>query len=216
MSSLPCSRFKLVFLKVALLALSFLVYVNDLPTCLNHCQVALYADNRVIYFSSSSVAEIEHFLNEDLSKLSLWFKRNRLTLNISKSKFILIGSPQKISSCNNINIVIDKLSLKSTATFKNFGLTINKTVTWGDHFETISTKINQRLGLLERIKHLLRLEMHITLYISLVCPRFDYADTIWGDFVRVIEPLWVSYNSHKMRQPRQFLICQVFLHLEKH
>ena len=111
----------------------------------------------------------------------MWFNRNRLTLNISKSTFILIGSPQKISSCNDVNIVIDNQSLESNATFKYLGVTINKTMTWGDHVEAISTKINQRLGLLKRIRHLLPLETRISLYNSLVCPLFDYADTIWGD-----------------------------------
>jgi len=161
--------------------LLFLVYINDLPTCLEHCEVALYADDTVIYFSSSCATEIEHFLNEDLPKLSSWFSTNRLTLNISKSKFILIGSPNKISSCNDINVVIDKSSLEYTDTFKYLGVTINRTMSWGDHIEAISTKINQRLGLLKRIRHLLPLETRTTLYNSLFCPLFDNADTIWGD-----------------------------------
>ena len=57
-------------------------------------------------------------------------------------------------------------------------------MTWGDHVEAISTKINQRLGLLKRISHLLPLETWITaLFNSLVRPLFDYGhrDTIWGD-----------------------------------
>ena len=54
-------------------------------------------------------------------------------------------------------------------------------MTWGDHVEAISTKINQRLGLLKRISYLPPLETRITLYNSLVRPLFDYGDTIWGD-----------------------------------
>ena len=107
--------------------------------------MALYADDTVIYFSSLCVTKIEHFINKDLSKFSSWFSTNRLTLNISKSKFILIGGPHKISSCNDINVVIDKSSLEYTNTFEYLGVTINKTMTWGDHVEAISTKINQRL-----------------------------------------------------------------------
>jgi len=158
----------------------FLVYINDLPTCLKHCEVAIYADNTVIYFSSLCITEIEHFINKDLSKLSSWFSTNHLTLNISKSKFILIGSPHKISSCNDINVVIDETSLEYTDTFKYLGVTINSTMSWGDHVEAISTKINQRLGLLKRIRHLLPLETRTTLYNSLVCLLFDYANAIWG------------------------------------
>ena len=161
--------------------LLFLVYINDLPECLEHCEVALYADDTVIYFSSSCVTEIEIFINRDLSKLSSWFSTNRLTLNVSKSKFILIGSPKKLSTCNDVNVVIDDSPLECTDTFKYLGVTINKTMTWGDHVEAISTKINQRLGLLKRISYLLPLETRITLYNSLVRPLFDYGDTIWGD-----------------------------------
>ena len=32
--------------------LLFLIYVNDLPNCLEHCQVVMYADDTVIYFSA--------------------------------------------------------------------------------------------------------------------------------------------------------------------
>ena len=54
-------------------------------------------------------------------------------------------------------------------------------MSWGDHVEALSTKIDQRLGLLKRIRHLLPLETRTTLYNNLVCPLFDYANAIWGD-----------------------------------
>ena len=54
-------------------------------------------------------------------------------------------------------------------------------MTWGDRVEATSTEINQRLGLLKRISYLLPLETRITLYNSLVCPLFDYDETILGD-----------------------------------
>ena len=130
---------------------------------MEHCEVALYTDDTVIYFSSSCVTEIKIFINRDLCKLSLWFSTNRLTLDISKSKFILIGSPKKLSNCNDVNAEIDNSPLEWTDTFKYLGVTINKTMPWGDHVEAISTKINQRLGLLKRISYLLPLETQITL-----------------------------------------------------
>ena len=54
-------------------------------------------------------------------------------------------------------------------------------MTWIDNVEAISTKINQRLGLLKRISYLVPLETRFTLHNSFVRPLFDYGDTIWGD-----------------------------------
>jgi len=104
-----------------------------------------------------------------------------VTLDGSKFKFILIGSPKKLSTYNDVNVVIDNSLLECTDTFKYLGVTIKKTMTWGDHVEVISTKINQRLGLLRRISYLLPPETRITLHNSLVRPLFDFGDTIWGD-----------------------------------
>ena len=41
--------------------------------------------------------------------------------------------------------------------------------------------MNQRIGLLNRIKHLLPLDARVALYNALIRPLFDFADTIWGD-----------------------------------
>ena len=54
-------------------------------------------------------------------------------------------------------------------------------MTWTDHTDEISKKINQRIGVIRRIRHLLPLEARRTLYMSLVAPLLDYADIVWGD-----------------------------------
>ena len=39
--------------------LLFIIYVNNLPACIKHCNVSPYADDTVIYFSSSDVSVVE-------------------------------------------------------------------------------------------------------------------------------------------------------------
>jgi hypothetical protein len=63
---------------------------------------------------------------------------------------------------------------------KYLGVTITANFTWSEHIDRISVKVNQRLGLLHRIKHLLPLNARILFYNSLVLPIFDYADVVWG------------------------------------
>ena len=54
-------------------------------------------------------------------------------------------------------------------------------MTWHDHISTITKKVNQRLGVLRRVKHVLPLQVRLTLYNSLVLPLFDCGDIVWGD-----------------------------------
>ena len=47
--------------------------------------------------------------------------------------------------------------------------------------EHVISKVNQRLGLLRRIKHLLPYNARLLYYKSLVLPILDYAVKVWGD-----------------------------------
>ena len=49
--------------------LLFLIFVNDLPYCINHCEISLYADDTVIYFSSNNACDLEMKLHSDLKHL---------------------------------------------------------------------------------------------------------------------------------------------------
>ena len=64
---------------------------------------------------------------------------------------------------------------------KYLSIHISSDFTWTDHIEHLTGKINQRLGLLKRIKHLLPFRARLLFYKSLVMPLFEYADLVWGD-----------------------------------
>ena len=53
---------------------------------------------------------------------------------------------------------------------------LSSTLTWSDHVEYISSKINKNLGLLRRIKFYLPYDARLLFYNSLVLP-----DLVWGD-----------------------------------
>ena len=54
-------------------------------------------------------------------------------------------------------------------------------MTWQDHVSSVVNKVNQRLGVLRRVKQMLPLQSRLTLYNSLILPLFDYGDIVWGD-----------------------------------
>ena len=156
----------------------FLIYVNDLPSCLRQCDLTLYADDTVIYTSAKDAATLEAQLNIDLQIISKWFFD---TLNENKCKFVLFGSAQKLKTFQNFSLRINDSSLERTDSFKYLGVAINQSMTWQDHISTITKKVNQRIGVLRRVKHVLPLQARLTLYKSLVLPLFYYGDIVWGD-----------------------------------
>ena len=64
---------------------------NDLLNCLMHSQPSLYADDTSITYASN-VEEIGHCVNIDLDRIRIWLTADKLTLNTTKTEFLLIGS----------------------------------------------------------------------------------------------------------------------------
>ena len=76
--------------------LLFLLYINDLPNCLQHSQPRMYADG--ITFAGSDFDEINsRGINLDLVRIRVWLAANKLTLNMTKTEFLLIGFRAKAS-----------------------------------------------------------------------------------------------------------------------
>ena len=52
--------------------LLFLTYINDLPQCLNHATVQLFADDTNLTVAGISIQEIESNMNRDLAYVNEW------------------------------------------------------------------------------------------------------------------------------------------------
>ena len=72
--------------------LFFLLYINDLPQCLKKIKSCLFADDTNITASGDSIQDVQAAVNSDLENLRKWLVANRLSLNVAKTEFILIGS----------------------------------------------------------------------------------------------------------------------------
>ena len=59
----------------------------------------MYADDTHITYADKDLNIIQSCLNEDLLNISKWLIANKLTLNMTKNEFMLIGSRQKLNAC---------------------------------------------------------------------------------------------------------------------
>ena len=160
--------------------LLFSIYINDLPTCLKHTSVTLFADDTALYCSAKSSTDLQQMLNEDLANVAEWLNDHKLTLNVAKSKF-MIGSSQRLKALGPFSLQICDEFLDKADCYYYLGVIINETLTWSDHVDYISTKVNQRLSILRRIKHLLPIHTRELYVKSMILPLLDYSDIVWGD-----------------------------------
>ena len=64
--------------------------------------------------SGYSIPRLETAVNSDLENLRKWLIANRLTLNVAKTEFMLIGSKQMIKSISDLqlNVIIENKPVK--------------------------------------------------------------------------------------------------------
>ena len=75
--------------------LFYALYINDIPYVSDLFDVILFADDTNLFFSHNDPAYLFHTINRELDRLSDWFKCNKLSLKIKKSKFFLFRPRQK-------------------------------------------------------------------------------------------------------------------------
>ena len=80
-----------------------------------------------------------------------WRKINKLTLNNSKSKFMLIADSKKLKDTCQFRLTVNDSVLERETTFMYLGIVFNEKLSWADHIEFVRKKVNQRLGVLNRL-----------------------------------------------------------------
>ena len=146
--------------------------------------MTMFADDMAFYCHESCPNDLQSKLNVDLAAITSWLNDNKLTLNVAKSTFMIIGSNSKLSQFNDIDLLANNSQLEKVTKFKYLGVTINQHlhfVTWHDHIDQIQRKVSKRLGVLLRIKHLLPTcarKIYVTTMVILI---LEYASIVWGD-----------------------------------
>ena len=91
--------------------LYFLCNINDITHICNNSKILLYADDTVLY---KGISENEKFLDmhdfqQDVNRLVLWCQRNRLSINVKKTKLVFYPANQNVeNNVNNVNNVIKR------------------------------------------------------------------------------------------------------------
>jgi hypothetical protein len=164
--------------------LFFLLYINDLPQCLSKTKPRLFADDTNLTAAGESINDVEAAMNSDLENLRKWLIANKLSLNVAKTEFILIGSKPMIKSISNKqpNIIIENKPIKQVYDCKTLGVTVDQHLSWRNNTENICKKITSGISALRQIKEFVEKDTLVSVYNSIVCPYFTYCCDVWDVF----------------------------------
>ena len=157
--------------------LLFLIYINDIYRLSKLLKFHLFADDTSIFFSNRDPKTIEKTMNQELSCVSNWLNANKLSLNVSKSSFILFHPPQK--KVNQTTLQIQNKTIPEKNHTKYLGVIMDKHLTWAEHINTIKIKLSKVLGILAKIRYSMPSMLLRTVYHAFFKPHIDYCINIW-------------------------------------
>ena len=107
----------------------------------------MYSDDTHLTYADNEICSLEASFKQDLLNINNWLIANKLTLNMTKTEFMLIGSRQKLNSLSVLpDLEINGTQLNRIDFTKSLGVLINENVTWSNHINAITKKISSGIG----------------------------------------------------------------------
>ena len=157
----------------------FLVYVNDLPTCVRS-GTKLFADDTKLYVRSDKPGATEK-LQEDLEALESWADNSQLRFHPDKCFIMKIGR-----SCPDSQYVMkkgsDKIVLAETKVERDLGVLVDSQLAFKDHISQAVAKSNKLLGIIRRSFVHLDEDTIRLLFKGIVRPVLEYGQAVWSPF----------------------------------
>ena len=87
--------------------LLFILYVNDITTTTSLLDVILFADDTTLLYSHPDIPSKINLINNELRETSNWFKANKLSVNASKTNYMMLGTSHMTNKYIDVNKYCD-------------------------------------------------------------------------------------------------------------
>ena len=167
----------------------------------------LFADDTVLVQSDNNLGKLQNSVNHEMTKVMDWLNANKLSLNISKTKYMVITN--KHVSTESFVINVNRNRIERTVTYKYLGVTVDEKLTWKEHCKEFCSTISKYVGVMYKVKHYVNNHALRMLYHSLINSRAQYGILAWGKAASChLQPISVVLNRAMRclvgRQPTRY------------
>ena len=159
--------------------LLFLLYINDLHHCIHTSETYHFADDSHLLNFSKSVWSLCGRVNADLRVLVSWLNANKISLNATKTEFVIFRSPWKRLDCIPRLKLSGKI-LTPSKSVKYLGVHLDEHLNWKTHISSIATKLRRANGALSKLRHFVPTKIALNVYHAIFSSHARYASQIWG------------------------------------
>ena len=106
--------------------------------------IRLFADDTTIPYLHPNMENQINRMNEKLKEVTNWFKVNKLSVNASKTRYMILGTPHMVSNMDtfNVNVILDSTALARVKRTKFLGVLLDDCLTWKSHIDCVSKLIS--------------------------------------------------------------------------
>ena len=159
----------------------FLIYINDFFRSSNKVTPIMFTNDTNLFISNFNIENLFQTMDEELRKVANWFKANKLSLNISKTKYSLFHSTRKRKDILNILFDnIDNVPVKIEFVIKFPAVYLDENIFWKHHINIVSTKTCKNIGILCRTRCILSKFLLKQLYFSFINCYLNYVNIAWA------------------------------------
>lgn len=161
--------------------LLFILFINDLCDILD-CEKLLFADDLKIFCNINTIDNCL-LLQEEIHKIEVWCKSNKLEMNVTKCK--VVTYTRKVNPVE-FSYTFNNTELIRSQTTKDLGILFDSRLDFVEHINTITASALRLLGFIVRnCKQFSSVSALKTLYFSLVRSKIEYGTVIWNPIYNI-------------------------------
>ena len=159
--------------------LLFLIYINDLPFT-SFLLTKLYADDTCFIFSASSLIELQIIVNREMMKIQEWMSANKLSINYSKTNFMLIHRNRESEP---FELFINNHRIERVQCIDYLGMKIDK-LSWKNHIKYIEGKLSSACGAIYRLRNRVDQACLRSFYFAHIYFHLQYSILAWHNTLK--------------------------------
>ena len=156
----------------------FCIAINDLANSLTNCDAILYADDSTLIYSGKNTTEIKENIEYDLNQCLDYFRANRMSVNLSKTEFIIFNLSNKV--IDPISLHVEDWHIHLSKSCKLLGIILDEKLTWKEHLSKVINKLKSNVYMLQCNKKLLGSTHLKMLYYAHINSHLMYGLELWG------------------------------------